>query len=273
MKFLSLSNHMSNLIYRFKIRKRFQRRMSTELYFFYNFLSKILDKSRDFFVLRLNDNNPKVFNLYQYSNEKEYLGIQIEGTTRKLSKIQKERKQNQKSKNTPQKGLLATLNEIKVDSENQVLFGICHGVRTGAENNYLLSNLYPGSKVIGTDIAPQVENYENCIVWDFHKENLIWRDKVDFVYSNSIDQARNPILALQNWILSLKPMSGALYLDLGRHSGKWGNTKLDPFAIEPELFAFYFYKYIRAEAYIQKILFSDPDNYRNVVYKIVRRSL
>lgn len=266
-----IAAHYSNFHYNFIIRKKIQRKLSNFLYPVFFLLAKSLNFSRDFFVLKLNDPWPKLYTIHQYKKN-NYESVQIEGTRRKLSKIAQENSKIVTDKKEPKNSIKVVALDIRNSFPESRIVGICHGVRTGVENNYILSSLPVGSSVIGTDISPLVTKFDNCVVWDFHKSNPDWVDKFDFIYSNSIDQARDPILAISSWLDSLKPSYGLLYLDLGKHSGKWGTTVLDPFAIEPEFFPFFFYSQFGKLAIINEILFPDDKNHRNVVYKISRLS-
>ena len=81
--------------------------------------------------------------------------------------------------------------------------GICHGVRTGKEVSDLteLLGLDKGN-VIGTDIAadPEGEIYQH----DFHDERQEWCGMFDFVYTNALDHAHDPALALKVWASQLR---------------------------------------------------------------------
>ena len=84
--------------------------------------------------------------------------------------------------------------------------GVCHGVRSGLENKWLSEEL--GISVAGTDIcneAVKVDSSGRTICWDFHDLKDEWIQRLDFIYSNSINHAYNPRYCLDQWLLSLKP--------------------------------------------------------------------
>jgi len=94
-------------------------------------------------------------------------------------------------------------------------FGVCHGVRTGFENINLAKWL--GADVIGTDLVAG----KSVIEMDFHDDAPKWKNKADFVYSNSLDHSHNPDLAISRWVDCIRP--GGLLLihwDEGNALGK-----------------------------------------------------
>ena len=62
------------------------------------------------------------------------------------------------------------------------------------------------------------------VKWDFNKENILWKGKMDLIYSNSIDHAFNPYDTLSVWKDQLAP-KGKLYLEI---STKLKSRKWDP---------------------------------------------
>jgi len=87
-------------------------------------------------------------------------------------------------------------------------FGICHGVRTGFENQELSRLL--GIEVVGTDLVGR----DQVLEMDFHEMKPEWAGKADFVYSNSLDHSHDPRLALHAWMCSLRP-GGMLLIHIG----------------------------------------------------------
>lgn len=77
-------------------------------------------------------------------------------------------------------------------------FGICHGTRTGHEQEWFRECL--GCEVLGTEIATSASAYRNTICWDFHETKPEWLDAVDFIYSNAFDHAYDPQKALDAWM-------------------------------------------------------------------------
>ncbi len=90
--------------------------------------------------------------------------------------------------------------------------GLCHGVRTGYENNFLQKKLnFP---VIGTDICDLAEKNKvpGVITYDFNKHNRDWINCFDFIYSNSLDHSIDPDSTLKIWSEQLKD-DGILFLE------------------------------------------------------------
>jgi hypothetical protein len=75
-------------------------------------------------------------------------------------------------------------------------------VRNGWEVNYLRDGL-PKTDVVGTDISDYASQFPHVIQWDFHKTKPEWENKIDFIYSNSLDHSYNPSLALTKWLSCL----------------------------------------------------------------------
>eukprot|EP00929_Paragymnodinium_shiwhaense_P074592 TRINITY_DN38187_c0_g1_i1.p1 TRINITY_DN38187_c0_g1~~TRINITY_DN38187_c0_g1_i1.p1 ORF type:complete len:446 (-),score=13.61 TRINITY_DN38187_c0_g1_i1:196-1533(-) len=117
---------------------------------------------------------------------------------------------------------LAKILVHSIDLSNKV-FGICHGTRTGWEQqtiNQELKRLLAEcgdherqiNRVIGTDIAAAAaELDEDTFVMDYHTENRSWIGRADFVSSNSLDHAYAPLRAVRVWLRTLRE-AGALLL-------------------------------------------------------------
>lgn len=90
--------------------------------------------------------------------------------------------------------------------------GLCHGVRTGYENNFLEKKL--NCSVIGTDICSLAEQNKinGVITHDFNKQRSDWINHFDFIYSNSLDHSIDPDLTLNVWKEQLK-FKGILFLE------------------------------------------------------------
>ena len=82
-------------------------------------------------------------------------------------------------------------------------FGICHGVRAGAEVKFLRETL--GCEVIGTAISNSATKVDHVIEWDFHEVKEEWVGCADFIYSNSFDHSYDPEHCLKQWISCLRP--------------------------------------------------------------------
>ena len=227
-------------------------------------LSKILNLSYDFFLLNLRHKKPKVYSIYVCDQE-IYETIQIEGNLRKfdrsgvasdwldrLNPIAKEiKKRNPTSSNIRKK-----------------LKGVCMGARNGSEVlafESLLNEDYEVN-VIGTDISPSAETVQKMIVHDFHKPLPREYGAMDFIYSNSLDQANNPRLALESWLHSLSPY-GCIYLEIQRGHGKQSTSLLDPFSCEIELFPYVFLQW-EMDGFIEEIIYPNPNNLIHGIFVI-----
>jgi hypothetical protein len=91
--------------------------------------------------------------------------------------------------------------------EQHPSFGICHGVRTGAEVDYLIDALW--CMVLGTDLEPS--DHERVIQWDFHDVRSDWLGAADFIYTNALDHSYDPKLAVRQWLKCLSPL-GRCYI-------------------------------------------------------------
>ena len=142
------------------------------------------------------------------------------------------------------------------------------GARNGSEVlafESLLNEDYEVN-VIGTDISPSAETVQKMIVHDFHKPLPREYGAMDFIYSNSLDQANNPRLALESWLQSLS-LTGCIYLEMTRGHGKQSTRLLDPFSCEIELFPFIFLQWDLV-GYIEKIIFPAPNNFTHGIFVI-----
>jgi len=245
-----------------------QRQIGKRLWPLFKFLATILNLSRDYWIVDLRSNNPKVSNLKKLGKY-DYISVQKFGTERKISRIKQNRKELHLGKPTKKVELLASL--LKREFPDRTISGICHGVRSGVENNWLLSQLPRGSKIIGTDIHSDITGIPNCIKWDFHEIKREWENNFDFVYCNSLDQSNRPLIAIYSWLKSLKIDSGILFLDIGRHTGKNGNTLLDPFCIEPELAPFFLLKHFKG-CTLDGVHFPFPGDFRTTILELKRGS-
>jgi hypothetical protein len=108
---------------------------------------------------------------------------------------------------------------------------LCHGTRNGFEQKYLNT---AGRKInaIGTDISETATEFDNTVQWDFHDENPNWVGGFDFIYSNSLDQAWNPKLALKTWLNQVKT-GGVVVIEHTESHGPLGASEMDPFGVRP----------------------------------------
>jgi len=133
---------------------------------------------------------------FEYENYAHYVSCQIDGFNRKKDNVWVRPSELNK-----------IIKDIRENLEN-VEFGICHGVRTGFEVDYLRRKL-KGTNIIGTEIGP---TDHSCIIqMDFHDIKDEWVSNVDFIYSNSFDHSNRPAHCLKQWRICLKE-NGILYL-------------------------------------------------------------
>lgn len=115
-------------------------------------------------------------------------------------------------------------------------FILCHGTRNGFEQR-IFKEVFD-CHVIGTEISSTADQFPMTIQADFHKDFPEWENKVDFIYSNSLDHAYDPKKALKNWASCLKK-GGYIVLDKASDSDPHGVSDLDPFGISlPSMLVF-----------------------------------
>lgn len=115
-------------------------------------------------------------------------------------------------------------------------FGICHGTRRGAEQQWFRNDL-PGCDVIGTEISPTASQFPNTIQWDFHDVKPEWLNSADFIYSNSLDHSYDPDKCLNAWMSCIRP-GGVCILEHTRMHDASCASDLDPFGAELSLMPF-----------------------------------
>jgi len=128
--------------------------------------------------------------LHKYNSYEEYKRIQEAANIKKIDYV------------------WATEDNIKLLSDYlmvhiaDIKFGICHGSRTGKEQEWFRKHL--GVEVIGTEISKTAIQFPNTIQWDFHDVKQEWVNNVDFIYSNSFDHSYKPIECLDAWVSCIK---------------------------------------------------------------------
>lgn len=108
--------------------------------------------------------------------------------------------------------------------------GLCHGTRNGFEQALFGSAL--SMDVIGTEIAENATSFPNTVRWDFHDANPDWVAAYDFVYSNSLDHAFDPLKALEVWI-DQTHSEGVVVIEWTEAHGLDYLTAGDPFGAHP----------------------------------------
>lgn len=106
-------------------------------------------------------------------------------------------------------------------------FGICHGTRNGAEQRWFAECLQ--CSVVGTEISDTADRFAATVQWDFHEPRAEWVGAADFVYSNSLDHAFDPQLAVHTWAEQLKAGGYLLIEHSADCDGEAAVTRHDPF--------------------------------------------
>jgi hypothetical protein len=119
------------------------------------------------------------------------------------------------------------LSEWLLKRNKDLKFGICHGVRTGKENEWFENFL--NVDVLGTDIA----GGENILEWDFHNIKKEWIGNVDFIFSNALDHSYNPVMALEQWVKCLNN-TGVVILQYSKGHGERYVRRCDCFGASLE---------------------------------------
>ena len=159
--------------------------------------------------------------LHEYSSYNEYRDLQILHNKRKIHSVWADEK-------TLSRVVNILLNEF---SSNDKINGICHGSRNGFEQNFLRDSSIK-INAIGTDISDNATNFPNSFQWDFHDTKKDWTNKMEFIYTNSLDQSWKPKTALKTWLSQLKP-NGLLIIEHTELHGTIGTSEMDPFGVKP----------------------------------------
>jgi len=162
--------------------------------------------------------------VHTYQNYEEYRDTQIKWNKLKIERVWADIQV-----------LDLVINRLKRNSPRKSFFGLCHGSRNGFEQNYLLKSLK--GKILGTDISETAESFPNSVTHDFHDVKPEWDSMADFIYSNSLDQSWNPELAVSVWVSQLK-VGGFLYIEMSEAHSPRHASKMDPFGVKPEYFAY-----------------------------------
>lgn len=143
-----------------------------------------------------------------------YRRVQQEGNKRKLNRV------------WVQEENVAFLADYLKNRLGNVTFGICHGTRRGLEQEWF--SKYLGAEVIGTEISETATQFPHTIRWDFHEVKEEWKDKADFIYSNSFDHSYDPPKCLTAWMSCLRPGGLCILEHTHSHHPSHAN-ELDPF--------------------------------------------
>ncbi|MES0868667.1 hypothetical protein [Pseudovibrio sp. SCP19] len=166
------------------------------------------------------------FYLHRYDSYEAYKETQIYYNKKKLQNIWADE---------------TTLNRIKAiiakSVKREAYIGICHGTRNGFEQNFLAKD--DRFDVIGTDISPTAKQFDRSFEWDFHDEKEEWRNRFDFVYSNSLDQGWNPRQALTTWLNQIRRDGIVIIEHTDAHGPKFAG-EMDPFGVKPNVMPYVF---------------------------------
>jgi len=163
---------------------------------------------------------------HDYPDYDTYRSVQIDGNKNKLWM--------QLVRRSHIKALASHLNK----NYGTVSFGLCHGTRQGKEQKWFRRLLVGTPDIIGTEISDTAAEFPNTVQWDFHDTNPEWRERADFVHSNSWDHAFDPAKAFRAWVHSLKP-GGLMLLDHTKGQSPASANALDPFgATYPALYQY-----------------------------------
>ena len=150
--------------------------------------------------------------LYEYENYEEYKKLQIAANKQKLHAV------------WCSKTTVKRLHEKYGDKKNI----LCHGARNGTEVKWF-GEVFDGAKVLGTDISPTANDYDNMVEWDFHERNEQWCGEFDLVYSNSFDHSYSPEKCLKTWTDQVSE-DGILCVEL-MVDGNNKSSRMDPLQI------------------------------------------
>jgi hypothetical protein len=151
---------------------------------------------------------------WEFKSYSEYVKAQIERNRRNLGN------------SWVTKDALAYIADVIRSHLGVVRKGLCHGTQRGIEQAYFREAL--NADVIGTEISPTACQFSNTIQWDFHEKKSEWEGTMDFIYSNALDHAADPDLALTSW-LSCLSKEGLLVLHWEQDSHDKVSNASDPF--------------------------------------------
>ena len=203
-----------------------------------------------------------LFYLHKYSSYKEYVSIQRNETEQGFNDIWAD----QKTLYLVSRRLIKNLK--KKENNKQEIKGCCHGCRNGFEV-FELRNLLKSNEIIGTDISKKVKKIDGLEVWDFHKKKSKWKYYFDFIYTNSLDQSIDPILALTTWLNQIK-LDGLIFIEYTRdhgvtnENGQLSSSEIDPFGILPEFLPYYLIEYFGMDISIDLIKSFKKNNQKEV---------
>lgn len=141
-------------------------------------------------------------NLFKYESYDHYVESQAKKTRRKFHKV------------WVKHGVIEFVCDIVKKRIPEPKFGICHGVRNGAEVK-IFNELLP-CNVIGTELV-HVKDVENVIIHDFHETKNEWINNVDFIYSNAFDHSYDPEMCIKKWMSCIKKDGGLCFIEWAKN--------------------------------------------------------
>jgi hypothetical protein len=137
-----------------------------------------------------------------------------------------------------------------INHRGEPKFGLCHGTRRGVEQAWFSKRL--GCRVIGTEISDTATQLPSTVQWDFHNANPEWTGKANFVYSNALDHAYDPELALNTWMAQLNPLGVCVIEHSKWHSPK-GASQTDPFGADLAIMPYLVLQWSRGKFSVREI--------------------
>ncbi len=117
------------------------------------------------------------------------------------------------------------LSDYLMKNISDIKFGLCHGTRRGKEQEWFRK--YLKAEVMGTEISETANKFPYTIEWDFHKVKDEWIEKVDFIYSNSLDHSYDPKHCLKQWFRCLRK-GGICIINFTTYNMPQHASELDP---------------------------------------------
>lgn len=161
--------------------------------------------------------NLDVYKLFEYDDYGHYITSQIKANLEKVncSWVQE----------SDIKQLCSYITENNIKHKNI----ICHGTRRGMEQKYFKKFLRGIEYVIGTEISPNANDFEDTVEHDFHEAKEEWNEMFDVVYTNSWDHSYDYNKSLNTWIDSLVT-GGYLFIEWSVNSVIDAGNESDPFS-------------------------------------------
>ena len=105
---------------------------------------------------------------------------------------------------------------------------ICHGTRSGKEQQFFKEFLGPTSYIIGTEISETATQFPMTVQHDFAIPKSEWINKFDILYSNSFDHSYDPNKTMNTWLDQIND-NGKMYIEWSETENN-NNSEMDPCA-------------------------------------------